>query len=183
MTLFTAPRLAWYKQQTWKRHQDTVYWVDFQLAQRKGLKFYQTRSNAIIFYDTLPAYCISKVIVMKSEDESVDIDTEPSYSCDAELDDELIGKALPSPPFIQERQEPANRRQAYHSHKESLLPAQFFLFRTHKYGETHMRTWFVPGKESGFSLKDTKSKFSLKSEPRSRSTNFKPILIEEVSRN
>ena len=23
-----APRLAWYKQKTWKRHQDTVYWVD-----------------------------------------------------------------------------------------------------------------------------------------------------------
>ena len=64
----TAPRLAWYKQKTWKRHQDTVYWVDIQLAQRKGLKFYQTRSNAIILYDTLPAYCISKVVVMKSEE-------------------------------------------------------------------------------------------------------------------
>ena len=31
-------------------------------------------------------------------------------------------------------------------------------------------------------MKDKKSKFSLKSEPRSRSTNFKPILTEEVSR-
>ena len=50
-----APRLAWYKQKKWKRHQDTVYWVDIQLAQRKGLKFYQTRCNAIILYDTLPA--------------------------------------------------------------------------------------------------------------------------------
>ena len=38
-------------------------------------------------------------------------------------------------------------------------------------------------KESGFSLKDKKSKVSLKSEPRSRSTNLKPILTEEVSRN
>ena len=27
------------------------------------------------------------------QDESVDLDTEPSYSCDAELDDELIGKS------------------------------------------------------------------------------------------
>ena len=62
----TAPRLAWYKQKTWRRHQDTVYWVDIQLAQRKGLKFYQTGSNAIIFYDTLPAYCIPKVVVMES---------------------------------------------------------------------------------------------------------------------
>ena len=42
----------------------------------------------------------------------------------AELDDEIIGKAPPSPLFIQEREEPADRRQAYHSHEESLLPAQ-----------------------------------------------------------
>ena len=61
-----APRLAWYKQKTWKKHQDTVSWVDKKLAQRKGLKFYQTRSNAIILYDTLPAYCIPKVVVMES---------------------------------------------------------------------------------------------------------------------
>ena len=63
----TKPRLASYKQK-WKLHQDMVYWVDIQLAQRKGLKFYQTRSNAIILYDTLPAYYISKAIVMKSEE-------------------------------------------------------------------------------------------------------------------
>ena len=43
-----------------------MYWVDFQLTQRKGLKFYQKRSNTIILYDTLPAYCISKEVVMKS---------------------------------------------------------------------------------------------------------------------
>ena len=62
----TAPRLALHKQKTWKRHQDTVYWVDIKLAQRKGLKFYQTRSNASILYDTLPAYCIPKGVVMES---------------------------------------------------------------------------------------------------------------------
>ena len=61
----TKPRLALYKQK-WKRHQDTVYWLDIQLAQQKGLKFYQTRSNAIILFDILPAYCISKVVVMES---------------------------------------------------------------------------------------------------------------------
>ena len=32
----TKPRLASYKQKKWKRHQDTVYWDDIQLAQRKG---------------------------------------------------------------------------------------------------------------------------------------------------
>ena len=51
-----APRLPWYMQKTWKKHQNTVYWVDIKLAQKKGLKFYQTRSNAIILCDTLPAY-------------------------------------------------------------------------------------------------------------------------------
>ena len=61
-----APRLAWYKQKKWKKHQNTVYWVDKQLAQQKGFTFCQTRSNAIILYDTFPAYCIPKVVVMES---------------------------------------------------------------------------------------------------------------------
>ena len=63
----TKPRLASYKQKKkWKKHQDTVYLVDIQLAQRKGLKFYQSRCNAIILHDRLPAYCISKVVEMES---------------------------------------------------------------------------------------------------------------------
>ena len=63
-----APRLAWYKQKVWKKHQNTVCWVDIKLAQKKGFKFYQTRSNAFILYDTLPAYCIPKAIMMRSEE-------------------------------------------------------------------------------------------------------------------
>ena len=59
-----APRLAQYLQTAWKKHQNTVYWVDIRLAQKKGFKFYQTRSNAIILHDTLPAYCIPKAIMM-----------------------------------------------------------------------------------------------------------------------
>ena len=66
----------------------------------------------------------SETSAMIFQDESGDIDTEPSYSCDAELDDEIIEKTLSSPLFIQEREEPANLRQAYHSYEESLLPAQ-----------------------------------------------------------
>ena len=81
----------------------------------------------------------SETSAMIFQDESGDIDTEPSHSCDAELDDEIIGKALSSPLFPQGREEPANLRQAYHSHEESLLPAKSF-FRTHKYGETCVRT-------------------------------------------
>ena len=58
----TQPRLAWYKQKTWKRHQDTVYWVDMQLAQRKRFKFSQTRSNAIILYDALQLIVSRKLL-------------------------------------------------------------------------------------------------------------------------
>ena len=72
----------------------------------------------------------SETSAMIFQDEPGDIDTEPSYSCDAELDDEIVGKALSSPLFIQEREEPANLRQACHSPEESLLPAQSFFTHT-----------------------------------------------------
>ena len=61
-----APRLARYLQTAWKEHQNTMYWVDIKLAQKKGFKFYQTRSNAIILYNTLPACCIPKAIKMET---------------------------------------------------------------------------------------------------------------------
>ena len=48
------------------KHQNTVYWVDIKLAQKRGFKFYQTQSNAIILRETLPAHCIPKAIMMKS---------------------------------------------------------------------------------------------------------------------
>ena len=63
-----APRLAQYMHKAWKKHQNTVYWVDINLAQKKGLKFYQTRSNAIILHETLPAYCIPKVVRTETEE-------------------------------------------------------------------------------------------------------------------
>ena len=50
-------------------------------------------------------------------------DTRPSYLHDAEISDDTIGTALSSL-FIQEREEPASRRQAYHSLEESLLSSQ-----------------------------------------------------------
>ena len=61
-----APRPARYMHTAWKKHQNTVYWVDIKLAQKKGLKFCQTRSNAIILHETLPAYCIPKVVRMET---------------------------------------------------------------------------------------------------------------------
>ena len=62
------PRRAQYLHNAWKKHQFAVYWVDIDLAIRKGLTFYQTRSNAIILQETLPAYCIPKVVRLKTGD-------------------------------------------------------------------------------------------------------------------
>ena len=63
---FSVPRRARYVHSAWKRHQDAVFWVDIDLAIRGGLTFYQTRSNAIILQGTLPAYCIPKVVRLKT---------------------------------------------------------------------------------------------------------------------
>ena len=60
-----APRHAQYMHKAWKRHQNTVYWVDINLALKKGLKFYQTRSHAIVLFNTLLAICFEKVVYMK----------------------------------------------------------------------------------------------------------------------
>ena len=63
---YSVPRHARYLQNTWKRHQDTVYWVDIDLGIREGLMFYQTRSNAIILQGTLPAHYIVRAERLKS---------------------------------------------------------------------------------------------------------------------
>ena len=63
---FNKPRRAQYLQSAWKKHQDAVFWVEINLALRKGLTFYQTRSNAIILQETLPAYCVPKVVRLKT---------------------------------------------------------------------------------------------------------------------
>ena len=63
---FSVPRRARYVHSAWKKHQDTVFWVDIDLAIREGLTFYQTRSNAIILQGTLPAHCIPKVERLKT---------------------------------------------------------------------------------------------------------------------
>ena len=63
---YSVPRHARYLQNTWKRHQDTVFWIDIDLGIiKEGLKFYQTRSNAIILQGALPANCIVRAERLK----------------------------------------------------------------------------------------------------------------------
>ena len=63
---FSVPRRARYVHSAWKKHQDAVFWIDIDLAIKEGKTFYQTRSNAIILQGTLPAYCIPKVVRLKT---------------------------------------------------------------------------------------------------------------------
>ena len=62
----SVPRHAQYLHKAWKRHQDAVFLVDINLAIKKGLTFYQNRSNAIILQERLPACCIPKVVRMET---------------------------------------------------------------------------------------------------------------------
>ena len=125
----------------------------------------------------------SETSAMTVQKESGYIDAEPSYLCDAKLDDETIGKALSSPLFIQEREEPADRRQAYHSHEESLLSAQSFFAHTRTgrpvYGPSSCQkrksgrdVRILLGRQKGQILADVRTEIQ-KHE----------FLIEEVSRN
>ena len=128
--------------------------------------------------NVLDDFHYSETSAMIFQDESSDIDTEPSYSCDAELDDETIGKALSSPLFIQERENQGTGDKLITLMKKVCCP---YAHSVRTKNENQVAKWNT--EKSGFSLKDKKSKFSLKLEPRSRSTNFKPILIKEVFRN
>ena len=58
-------RIAPYKS-TWKHLQNTVCWCKLLPAQEKGLRFYQTRSNAVVLNDTLPVEFIEKAVFMKT---------------------------------------------------------------------------------------------------------------------
>ena len=64
-TIWKNPRIAPYKH-IWKRHDNTVFWCYLKTAQRKGLRFYQTRSHAITLSDTLPAMWFAWKLVRNS---------------------------------------------------------------------------------------------------------------------
>ena len=63
---YSVPRRARYMQNSWKRNQDTVFWIDIDHGIiKEGLRFYQTKSNAIILQGALPPSCIVKAERLK----------------------------------------------------------------------------------------------------------------------
>ena len=59
------PSIAVHKN-VWRIPQNTVFWCTVKLAQRIGLQFYQTRSNAVAMFNSLPAICFEMVVFMKT---------------------------------------------------------------------------------------------------------------------
>ena len=57
----TRPRKEHYHS-NWKPHQDAVYWIHLANAQERRLRFWQTRSHAVIVYDSVRADCVEKVV-------------------------------------------------------------------------------------------------------------------------
>ena len=63
----TKPRIVFYETKG-KVYQNAVYWVNLTEAQKKGLTFYQTQSNAIILHDSVPANFIAMVVDTRSKE-------------------------------------------------------------------------------------------------------------------
>ena len=64
--------------------QDAIYWINLRRAQDKGLTFWQTWSHAVIFYDSVPADCIEKVVITKNEEilyQRIPIPRPPPWKC------------------------------------------------------------------------------------------------------
>ena len=102
-----------------------------------------------------------------SHRESCDIDTEPSYSCDAELDDETIGKALSSPLFIQEFG--SSSSSPFHKHLRNVLQQPPLVQQSH----TTLLILALSISSLFSSVRETGHDTSLCTNPCSRST---PIL-------
>ena len=63
----STARIAPYRN-TWRPFQNAVFWCNLKLAQQTGLQFDQTRSHAVVLYNTLLAEFIEKAICMKTKD-------------------------------------------------------------------------------------------------------------------
>ena len=93
------------------------------LVNSAPLKCYEPK-----FFDDFYCSEINEIFIQESFS-----DIRPSYLHDSEISDDTIGRALSSPLFTQEREEPADRRHAHHCSQESLLSS-------HSLSVGHVRT-------------------------------------------
>ena len=105
-----VPRHAQYLKSAWKKHQDAVYW----LAIRKGLTFYQTRSNAIVLQGTLPA--------QKLSDWRLEKPYTKKYTCHLDLHQRYLYVTIGQKNWVQKLI--INRKKLLDSHEKKLLDKQ-----------------------------------------------------------
>ena len=84
-----------------------------------------------------PNYQISETTEIFIQESSSD--SRSSNLHDLEIDDYTIGRALSSPLFTQEREDPASRRQAHHFLDESLLSSRSLSVGHVRTGKTCFR--------------------------------------------
>ena len=58
-------RHAQFIHSAWEKHWNAVCWFDINIALKKGLKFHQTRSNAIVFTKHYQFFCVPKDVKME----------------------------------------------------------------------------------------------------------------------
>ena len=92
-------------------------------------------------------------------------DSRPSNLHDLEIEDYTIGRALYSPLFTEEREDPAGRRQVYHSPDESLLSSQSLSVG-------HVRTRRPVSDEFGSLIFQTSEKIHVATQKVSRDPQF-----------
>ena len=99
ITDFKKPREVHY-QIHWRLDQDAVYWIHLSTAQDAGLKFWQTGSNAIITYQSVPKECVVKVVNKSEKATTVrNLRLEKDQTCHSEILGFLRG-----PPFCTENE-------------------------------------------------------------------------------
>ena len=119
------------------------------------------------------------------QDKDGDTDAELSYSCVAEVDNESIGKRYFHHCKFMNEKNHRTWKQVHHVYEESLLPSQSFFAHTQVRGPVHELSSCQRRKSSREMKYEKNQDFvgSMMLERKSRSTNFKPFITEEVSRN
>ena len=115
---FNEPRRAQYMHSAWKKHQDLVLWFDIYFANQKGLAFYQTRSNVVIFERIVPAFCIPKVVRLKIGEvsfEKSNMSLRPPPKISLRHDHDWTGGKVPWGSAVNQQ-----KAKLFHSHEEKF---------------------------------------------------------------
>ena len=90
----SRPRKVHYRSE-WKHHLDAVHWIHLARARDKGLQFWQTRSHAIVFYDSVAPDCIEQMASLQGGNILYQRDSTPRPALEIVLKDAGSMKNVP----------------------------------------------------------------------------------------